>query len=762
CNDNMNCQVVFFCGSEYPSIPYPGLFDTPYCIGSGSDIAPCQNESIISPVIDLGRYSANCDHDQDAAIPPGVLPDLCKTELCFTVYPDLPLANCVFYTWGVREVKDSCPQQWENRNYVYYGEEKRYIDQCFDITDLVAEYDTIQMSLTVLDMCDVWFGVYCNCATHTPAPWFDNVCIHRSVAIGPTWSYEDEDLFQDNFPSNPDLMESTIRADAALDSDPSGPNIIPEDCITVSCGSYCCPGGIKWTGDWPEVYMYVRCSYIGPGIKPVLAASQLADWIGCGRLAPVQPAPPWVAFQASPSPTGVDEFQFDLNDQLFTRGYFIEYYFEAEDACGKKTTLPARARALADATYPDGSGGQYKGVSYLFEFTCLPTMNSDILYVDDCHGLWSTNTVPGAAPWGYVEYDFNNAFISVIPSENLPDRYDVNAPEKMVSNGLGSRAYQEHLSYAYRKIIWSSGHLSHGTICDGSALSDKSPDCQVLNNWLLLTGNDIGLWITGDNIACDLDDLIFNGSIPATTLMGTWCGTSLDPAPNACSYYELTGGLIGGTVNPEITGTASSIFWVYPPGEPVQLFACNPCPNLMGFDVLQPIGNGISALRYPNFGGQQYSAAIQASSVNSLGYDARTMWFGFSYQRTSPLEVGVPLVKFVVLRDIIAWMENIPNEDITETDVPLVTRLAQNYPNPFNPATTIQYDLREKGPVTIRIYNVQGQIVRKLVDEIKKPGSYSIVWDGKNDSGAPMASGVYFYKMEAPSFSRTRKIVLLR
>jgi len=98
----------------------------------------------------------------------------------------------------------------------------------------------------------------------------------------------------------------------------------------------------------------------------------------------------------------------------------------------------------------------------------------------------------------------------------------------------------------------------------------------------------------------------------------------------------------------------------------------------------------------------------------------------------------------------------------TAAETPAVAVLAQNYPNPFNPSTTIKYDMKEKGLVTLKIYNVAGRLVRTLVNGVMDAGTYSLAWDGRNNTGADVASGIYFYKMETKDFSQTKKMVMLR
>jgi len=88
--------------------------------------------------------------------------------------------------------------------------------------------------------------------------------------------------------------------------------------------------------------------------------------------------------------------------------------------------------------------------------------------------------------------------------------------------------------------------------------------------------------------------------------------------------------------------------------------------------------------------------------------------------------------------------------------------LSQNYPNPFNPTTTISYGLPENAEVSIEIFNVLGQQVRNLVDEYQAAGYKSIVWDGNDNSGSRVSSGVYFYTIEAGNFNAAKKMMLLK
>ena len=89
-------------------------------------------------------------------------------------------------------------------------------------------------------------------------------------------------------------------------------------------------------------------------------------------------------------------------------------------------------------------------------------------------------------------------------------------------------------------------------------------------------------------------------------------------------------------------------------------------------------------------------------------------------------------------------------------------QLDQNVPNPFNPTTVIKYGIASDNQVSLLIYDVAGRKVRTLVNERQRADVYRITWDGSNDAGQRVASGVYFYKLVAGKYSQTKKMVLLK
>ena len=98
----------------------------------------------------------------------------------------------------------------------------------------------------------------------------------------------------------------------------------------------------------------------------------------------------------------------------------------------------------------------------------------------------------------------------------------------------------------------------------------------------------------------------------------------------------------------------------------------------------------------------------------------------------------------------------------TSRNQPAVYQLDQNYPNPFNPVTTIYYSLKKSDNVNLTVYNMLGQKVRTLVDERMNAGKHAVKWDGKDDLGRQMSSGVYFYTINSGPFSKTMKMLLMK
>jgi hypothetical protein len=219
---------------------------------------------------------------------------------------------------------------------------------------------------------------------------------------------------------------------------------------------------------------------------------------------------------------------------------------------------------------------------------------------------------------------------------------------------------------------------------------------------------------------------------------------------------------VGLPVNPRVIAVGGGAF-AHPSG-PDTLIAYGGCLGINEFDVLQPTGSAISQARYN--ANPSYSAIISQITTNASSVQARVMMEGFSYDLIRDDRAGANggiMDRVHHLYDVITWLQNTVDQPVGTPKVPLQTTLAQNYPNPFNPSTSIEFTLRDRTRVNLRVYDVSGKLVRTLLNEDRPSGEvHRVTWDGRNDAGETVSSGVYFYRLVASDFTQTKKMVLLK
>jgi hypothetical protein len=179
-------------------------------------------------------------------------------------------------------------------------------------------------------------------------------------------------------------------------------------------------------------------------------------------------------------------------------------------------------------------------------------------------------------------------------------------------------------------------------------------------------------------------------------------------------------------------------------------------------NVSAQIFGGPAWLAIPDANGTYPDLAAGASAFNTDQYTLDiTNWPGGAFQVTMQ----------------VFWQDNCGgnhNQQMTVDLLPATqptpvgkgpsnaSRLDANIPNPFNPSTTIRYQIGESGNASLRIYDVSGALVRTLVDRTHNVGDYEARWDGRDQTGKAVASGVYFYRLETNRFTQTRRMVLLK
>jgi hypothetical protein len=172
-----------------------------------------------------------------------------------------------------------------------------------------------------------------------------------------------------------------------------------------------------------------------------------------------------------------------------------------------------------------------------------------------------------------------------------------------------------------------------------------------------------------------------------------------------------------------------------------------------------------------NFEGDAADVALDVTGIETVPADAGVYLIDHALETAIDLREETQYTFFQGKREFIKDDETarftllVGSDQFVGDELPALptrTVLHPNYPNPFNPTTVIRYELASAGDVTVRIYDVTGALVRTLEERHRERGRYEVGWNGTNDQGHGVASGVYFYRLRAPSFAQTRKMILLK
>jgi len=652
-------------------------------------------------------------------------------QLQFSIYRDMPLDNLVFYTWHVRTVVAGCPSSWINQNFVHYGGQKdwfRHTQAVGGFLNLAGGSD-MNVSIGIVDMCGVWCGVFGSGACHSHAPLLDSVRVVRVNNVGPQWTIRDIDQFHDNW-STDGTITGTARADMSNDVLPgTNPGILPGDSAVVQSLADPVSGlandlslGGKKAYIWVAVQPFGQVGKSGSALSDDLVRFPYAG-------SQVQGGITWDKFRLDQAILNgnpvANTFCVDLNDNLFTPGDTVLFFYSAENTNGVVTyaygsTLGASGSSLSEAA------------ANASEFTIFPAggynRGGDILYVDGMDGR-------GAQPF------FDTAFQSLVILDKV-DRYDVRGPSSGVNNRLDGRVTNvlTQLVGVYQKILWDSGDLSV-TLGDGSGTPEKTDDYGLVNTFLDNLEVEGGVYLCGDDI---FSELALYASASAVTFRTTYLTHTLTAADHVPSFG----------ISPVGKGTAGNAF------NADTFIIFGGCPLINDFDVAAPTGSSVMEVSYGNVAATN-GAVLSKVTSNSNNVDVKAMVSGFAFEYIRDDENDGIMDRADHMYDIITYLENVVPAPTGAGPVAKNT-LSQNYPNPFNPQTTIAFSVKDRGLVSLKVYNVAGQLVRTLANEDVAAGSYTKVWDGRNDAGQTVSSGVYFYKLVTNSFSQTKKMVLLK
>jgi len=272
-------------------------------------------------------------------------------------------------------------------------------------------------------------------------------------------------------------------------------------------------------------------------------------------------------------------------------------------------------------------------------------------------------------------------------------------------------------------VIWFTGR-SYPTL----TYSDRN----ALEGYLLGGGN---AFISGQDIGWALCDL-----------------SSEEWTPGGATWYRTYLGAL-------YTGDDAESLSVYGVGsDPVSdglMFAIeggDGANNTGTQDLIEPFGSGSVIFHYS--AGESLVAGVRMDSTDTF----KTVYLPFGFEAIDNAQDRADL-----MTNIMDWFGLLGTTAVEEAQTLVKPAyLAQNVPNPFNPETQIRFSVPERLHVRLNVYNVQGQLIQVLRDGVMGAGEHAVRWNGLDRNGHSVASGLYFYSLEAGEFAASRKMILLR
>jgi hypothetical protein len=673
----------------------------------------------------------------------------------FTSWLHLPRPNSIFAVWHVRSFDGEDWSGWEDNNFVYYSNVAAYSNWAGPVTDkLVQDPVLVQIALGVLDLADAWSEPGDDA---TPAPNFDNVYFKKYVIGGPVISTRVIDLASDCFPIDGTLTGS-CRFDANINLDYPPVALVPGDSIVAEIKAI-----IPGTTLADPVHggnLVVRHL-----VNPAFAAQRAAGMAQVGgAVVGVDPQTGWDVYEytvagsqvtnASGDPIA-DRFFWDLPDgftnglpqnptenALFFPADVVHYYLESSDDLGNLTTLPEDLSAFGDFT----EGNLYFRI---FVVRFLPTIvdggQPGILFWNDWENRDEEECLQAFRQNGLVEgVDY--------------DTYTTKAAGSGGGGGLGSAGF--HGANAaqlagYDCMVYRCGITKGNTISDGTGTAGND------------VGNDLGTVEAWANADADRFHVYFGDSF-AEAMVGQGA---------ACQSYLNNGlgvDLLSVDVGPRIDHQTAAT--IKPTGDGSGSYVSNyvaygGCLAINDFDQIGAFGVGptvthgftqSNATQYPDV----VAGSIEWLRTDGNGNTKHTIVFPYdlSFVRDILVTNGTGIsARAVLLGEIFAsWGKAVGGPGIGTSDLPKQLVVNQNYPNPFNPRTTIKFAMPARGQVSVKVYNVRGELVTTLFDGVKDAGEQTVIWSGQDSNGSQVSTGIYLYKVQAAGTEVVKKMALIK
>ncbi len=729
--NSTNAWAFFDLGTTEPGYPIPVIAYGP----------PYVDNSIVSPLLDLAHEAGNPTGY------PFTLDADDKVFIDYWAYLDLPLKSLVFQTWSVaaQTASEPCSGPFVGNQKAYFSDVKQWFHRRSNVNLQINRSASggavtgVQVKLNVVDLAGEWGGIYGDGTGHTPAPYFDNVEVYiipgSSVGWGPGPGGA-QDNFEKYWGSGINVRIDSAMNIEALDS----PNLEFGDSIPIELNMDRV-GGIAESIDLgsgevrPELYLWFRV-IAGPH-GGWLNVSDMADQDNLdGIFSPAAGTQffngeEWMGMRADYAKIGgeipaTDRFAFDFHDEYFEAGDVIEYFYRAQSDGLYIETMPEYA------TSSDPSLRSY------YRVRCLPSSGNNMLFVEDDADL---------LPYWLEAFTYNGY--------SLFDVYSTQSPGSGMHNGLASRAEASNLEQ-YDIIIWDSGDQESFTVEDNSTSSyDKTNDAELLRSYLADANQNVGLWLMGNQVANNI-------GAGSSFLSEVLAAELADPN----SYYDDLTDIMTPRVftNVDYYGNPYCWFWVdggspsYPNAENFSVVnvADGLAYSIMDWEV-QP-GTSTPGIFNPDPDGDGVSG-------NDQGQATPVVFNPFSYRHAHGGDCNTQNAARRIVGLTLEIMLNHQPDQSPNTvpgDIPAFTKLSGNYPNPFNPETKIDFALATHEHVTLGVFDLAGRRVRTLQDGPMAPAYHEFIWNGRDDRGKRVSSGVYFYKLGAGSYSADGKLVLIK
>jgi FlgD Ig-like domain len=782
CTENTTCTWIF-------SDPARTAFFSDMAFGPGGAVVHnWLDNTIVSPWISvgsspLGGFVVRFREFPGSRWMEGMIARSWSVRGRYHSYTDT-LESCVT-NWNGDRDDNPCGTTW------YPLDTFTWVTREADLTTFMSpKWEAFQVRLRVADWQALFGAAGPNNANPGPGPYIDDVRIGRIPAgpviyYGPDARYQAQDCFPtvqnsiapgEHFSPTTDIFGTCAFSGSADLGGSKTENIVTRDSIVIA---------VIDRSNLPESE---------PGITHVDFYYQVVAGPHTGKQVPIvgnwQHTMTDSGFCKAEQSNGIGfspidsliVFAIDFDDTYFRGGDVVQYFWAIENKSGAWVSYPPGISENPNnlsITEAELLTGGLLEVNFLPQIDWAPSYLAGIAahetgdldptpaeiassYQRSC--ILYVNKVNTGRRSGSVN---RTSFMFTLDQLGYHGYYDVYDLQGFGStnNDLGSRANFSQAA-GYGLIVHDVGASTFVTIPDGSdSTAMKVNQAMWYRDYLSggVTGpvGSATLWVIGENWAYEnrwsQDPFI-------STVMG------LDPL----STMDNQAGSPYGDLTPKVKGVAPFTFCTGDAGafSSDSLSVDGGCPSPAAYDGLGAASGTVTHRYYP--GRSEGPGAVVMNKNTTLKWNTIGMSFNWSDCRSlqgEPLQTQLRPWERLALKILNAALpsacrrEAIPTEVSPQDELdglPRVTALYQNHPNPFNPVTAIRFDLAQESRVTLRIYDVSGRVVRTLVNEVLPRERHEVRWAATDDRGRQVASGIYFYRLQAGGYVATKKLVMLK